>query len=410
MRTLKFNYYDEFACTGPECEDSCCKHWMILLTKREYLDYKKLDCSPELKSIIDSAFKRKKDGTDLAYAQMALKEDGSCPFLGEDKLCRLQKEKGESVLTHVCSVFPRHWQVIGTDAAVFTLSPTCYHVVELLMQHPEGLVLTEDELDIKNPSASKILSKSNYLPTDSEMYPYIWTIKTAQIDILQNRNFTIPERLLILGYYTQKASEYLENSPEKLEPLSSMMMDTELIRKIADSLKVKQTDVQSASKSANILFKVIEYMRRAYPDLHTTKLLNIIAEKTGLIFEPNDKGEYDISVDFGKLSQNFEVYSEIEADRPYLIENLLVNQAFMTFSAERKNLWQDYFSLVILYNFLQFYTNAFLSENYTDKELAMAITYMVKILINARVAETIVMNDFTGTGTNSLSHVAFLIN
>ena len=69
MQTLKFNCYDEFACTGPECEDSCCKHWRIFLTKREYLDYKKLDCSPELKSVIDSAFKRIKTGSDLQYAK-----------------------------------------------------------------------------------------------------------------------------------------------------------------------------------------------------------------------------------------------------------------------------------------------------------------------------------------------------
>ena len=147
MKTLKFNYYDEFACTGPVCEDSCCKHWEIDLTKREYLNYKKMECGQELKAVIDSAFKRKKDGSEYRYARMELKEDGSCPFLGEDRLCMLQKEKGESALTAVCSSFPRKWTQAGKNAAVFTLSPTCYHTVELLMKHPEGLALVEEEYD-----------------------------------------------------------------------------------------------------------------------------------------------------------------------------------------------------------------------------------------------------------------------
>ena len=410
MQTLKFNCYDEFACTGPECEDSCCKHWKILLTKREYLNFKKLDCSPELKAIINAAFKRTKSDNELQYAQMDLKADGSCPFLDKDRLCMLQKEKGESALTFVCSTFPRNWEPVGTDVAVFTLTPTCYHVVELLMKHPEGLALIEEEYDGKNKWIDRDYWSKAQLKPDAATYPYIWPIKTAQLDILQNREFTIAERLLILGYYTKKACEYLESSPEKLNGLGEMMLDGELCRKIADSLKTSQTDLQAAAKSNDMLFKMTLEARSNNSDHLVVTLLNVIADSVGLVYEPNDEGNFTVSMNIAACAKNRELYSKLEEERPYIFENLLASIAFAALPKDGMALWADYFVLAVLYNFFKIGIAAFLSESYTDKELAMAITNIVKILLNAGIAKNKVLLDFALNGTNSLSYVAFLIS
>ena len=409
MRTLKFSVYDEFACTGPECGDSCCKHWTIFLTKREYLDYKKLDCSPELKTVIDSAFKRTKSGDELQYAYMELKEDGSCPFLDDDRLCMLQKEKGGSALTIVCSAFPRNWVRVGKDAAVFTLTPTCCHVVELLMKHPEGVVLTEGEYDGKNKWIQRDQWAGAPLNADSKIYPYIWQIKTAQLDILQNREFTIAERLLILGYYTRKVCGYLENSPEKIEQLGAMMLDRELCRKIADSLKPSQSAVEASAKSADILFKLTDHMKRKEPESHTARLLNAVADALELSYQVDPEGKYTVSYSNAAFAKNREIYGRIEEERPYITENLLATLAFAGFSKDEKELWSDYFSLAVLYNFLRTGTAAFLPENHTDRELAMAITNIVKILLNANLAKSVTMRDFANHGADSLPYVAFLI-
>ena len=421
MRTLKFNCYDEFACTGPKCEDTCCKNWDIFLTKKEYWDYKNMSFTPELKALMDKAFYRVKQGNSLQYATVQFKEDCTCHLLDKDGLCMLQKEKGEDALPSVCSLFPRVWGKIGDDAIVFSLTPTCCHAVELLMQHPEGLVLTEGEYDDSNKWINKGQWTGPTIPSNAKIMPYIWSIKAAQIDILQNRNFNIPERLLILGYFTQKACEYLENSPEKLHQLGAMMLDQELLAKLAKSLKASQTDKQAAAKSANIMFKLVKFARNTRPDSSVTRLLDIIAENTDLKFDLNDaedegesedaNNEYNIEINFKKLSHNFEIYSEIEADRPYIIENLLVNLIFSEFPADSKSLWENYFSLVLLYNFLQFYMSAFLPDDeYTDSELAAAITNTVKILLNSNLAKAAMLMEYELNGTNTLSYVAFLIN
>ena len=413
MKTLKFNIYDEFACTGPICEDSCCKHWQINLTRREYLDYKKMECSPELKSVVDSAFKRLKDGNDQKFAMMVLKEDGSCPFLGEDRLCMLQKEKGESVLTIVCSSYPRNWFQAGKDAAVFTLTPTCYHVVELLMKHPEGLALTEEEYDRSNKWINRNLWSGALLRSKSDTYPYIWSIKTAQLDILQNRDFTIAERLLILGYYTQKVCDYLKNTPEKIEQLGAMMLDQELCRRIADSLKTPQTEAEAAAKSIDILYNMSEGLRsgkKGRTDPHTILLLNRVADDLELGYAKKEEGLNVVRWNSEKYDRNREMYRKIEEERPYLIENLLAITAFSRFSKDGEELWADYFSLAVLYNFMKIGTAVFLPENYTDTELAMAVTNIVKLMLNANLAKGLTMQDFARNNSNTLPYVAFLIS
>lgn len=410
MRALKFDYYDEFVCTGAECEDTCCKSWEIDLTRREYLDYKKMECSSELRKIMDSAFTRLKGGDDHQYARVVLKENGLCPLLGKDGLCMLQKEKGESVMSFVCGNFPRNWGKVGMDTAFFALSPTCCHVIDLLIKHPEGLALTEEEYDGENRWINKNLWSGDILPSTAETYPYIWSIKTAQLDILQNREFTIAERLLILGYYTQKVCDYLKNSPEKIEQLGAMMLDHELCRKIADSLKTSQTEAEVAAKSIDILYNICGTLHSGSRQLCLIRLIDVVADDLELNSKKNEDGQNIVKWNPETYAKNRELYRKIEEERPYIIENLMASLAFASFSKDGEELWADYFSLAVLYNFLKIGIAAFLPENYTDKELAIAMTNIVKVIVNTNLAKDVTMNIFAENNSNTLPHVAFLIS
>lgn len=417
MKTLKFNYYDEFKCKGSECGDSCCQNWTILLTKREYLDFKKMDCSPELRAAMDSAFKRTKSGDDLFYAIVKLKEDGTCPILGPDKLCMLQKEKGASALTLVCSSFPRNFGPVGKDAIVYVLTSTCCHVVELLMKHPEGISLIEEEYDGSNKWINKKIHSGIFVDSEAKILPYIWLIKTAQLDILQNRDFTISERLLILGYYTQKVCGYLDGSsekpenPQKIGQLGAMLLDRELCRKITDSLKPNQTDVEAAAKSTDILFKLMEFYRRNSVDSAAPiiTMLDTIAKKLEMKYEITEENKYKNHWNQNSYIASCEVYRKIEEERPYIIENLLASLAFEKFSKDSEELWADYFSLAVLYNFLKMGLSAFVPENYNDSELAIAITNIVKLIINGSLVKSVTMQNFIQNSSNSLPYVAFLV-
>ena len=411
MQVVKFAYFDEFHCTGPECLDSCCKEWSILLTKKEYLDYKKTDFSPKVKDTMENAFFRvrnKELQNDLHYVGMKLKENGDCPFLDDDHLCMLQKEKGEGALSFTCSVFPRLLAAVGDEAYICACSVTCPHVVEILMQHPEGLALVEEEYDGSSAFLNRKLYSSPITPKSWEGYPYYWAIKNAQLDILQNRSFTIPERMLILGFFCQKANDYInKNEGEKIAGLANTLLDNEMCKKIADSLKAPQSDVSAATKSVDIIGKMkscVKNVSDAREQLAAS--FEKVADSIGYELETIN-GESTMTFSFEKYCKNLNVYREIEDNRSYIIENLLVNLVFM--QALNQGVWFNYFTTVIFYNSLKLCIPALLKENWTDSDLAAAITESAKMVLNTHIADKKILMSFVDNQSYTLPHAAFLI-
>lgn len=411
MKVVKFAYYDEFHCIGPECPDSCCKHWSITLSKREYLNYKKMDCSTELKEIINNAFVRiKKDASDLIYAQMKLKENGDCPFLDSDCLCKIQKELGESALDRVCSSYPRLIGFVGTrEATLYSCDMTCPHVVELLMLHPEGLKIVEEEYEGQNKYVNSGISTTKSTPNTWEGYSHYWIIKSAQIDILQNRNFTISERLLILGFFCQKSEEYLKNNQgEKIQGLANMLLDNEIGRKIADSLKVNQSIESYAAKSLDILYKLSKQIQVPNCSEVLKERFKHVAKYIELTTAITDGNKSTVLCNKTKHLNAIEFFNKLELERPYIFENLLVNQTFIQTPSE--GIWLNYFALVVFYNLLKTSIFAFLPDNWTDRDLALAISYTTKMIINTHFADRSTASDFIEHDSFDLPHAAFLIS
>lgn len=408
MQVVKFKYYDEFHCIGPECKDSCCKHWHIFLGKREYLNYKKMKCSPELKTIMDTAFKRiKNNSSENIYAEIKLKQDGSCPMLGEDGLCMLQKELGEEVLSVTCSTFPRLEILLDKDICIKACSVTCCHVVELLMNHPEGLVIEECENEKISNRLKSGLSSGGFVHKDWDNKQFFLPIKNAQIDILQNRSFTISERMLVLGFFCQKASEYIKDSPEKIPGLANSLLDNDLCKKIAESLKAPQDNSSAASKTVDIIFKM-KKMADSGSTGHVTNLINKIAEGVGLTITDKANGTSDVSCDKNKYDLNLQVYRKIEEERPYIIENVLVNLMFA--QGNDRGIWGDYFALAIFYNVLRISIGSFLKEGWDDSDLAVAITNTAKAVLNSGISVNGTTADFIAHDAYSLPYVAFLVS
>lgn len=410
MKVIKFAYYDEFCCIGAECSDSCCKHWSITLSKREYLDYKKMKCSPKLKSMIDSAFTRidNKKATDSVYAFMKLRENGDCPFLDDDCLCSIQKEMGEKALSMVCTTFPRLQANVGNDALIFACDITCPHVVEILMEHPEGLELVEQEYDNSIASVNKGIFSMRGTPNDWEGYPYYWIIKGAQIDILQNRSFTVPERMLILGFFCQKAEDYIKSGQGgKIQTLYDMLLDNDMCKKVADSLKASQSNESIAAKSIDILVKVI-LKTKQISNTVTYRHFQDVAANIGLTIDTTKEKGYTFIYDTERYISNVELYRKIMFDYPHVIENILVNLVFT--QAPNEGIWLNYFSLAVFYNILKICVPAFLKEGWTDKDLSSAIAYAAKGILNTRVAKKGISADFMDHNSFDLPHAVFLIS
>lgn len=70
---------------------------------------------------------------------------------------------------------------------------------------------------------------------------------------------------------------------------------------------------------------------------------------------------------------------------------------------------ENYFTLAVFYNMLGIIAPAFLNEEYGDRELALALTYAVKVVINTHSAETGTFDDFVNENKCTLPYAAFLI-
>ncbi len=417
MKVVKFKYYDEFHCIGPECPETCCQQWTIAFSKREYLNYKKAKCSPELKSVIENAFTRIRDPKKIGlsdnskeyYVMVKMNDKGLCPMLGEDGLCMVQKELGEHALSNVCAIFPRLYANVGEEAYLCSCNSTCPHVVDLLISHSEGLGIVEEDYDGSIDFINKGLYSATPTPKEWIGYPYFWTIKSAEIDILQNRNFTIRERLLILGFFAKKANEYLDNHEgNKIENLYRMLLDDEFSKKIADSLKAPQSDNEAAAKSMDIIRTMLIDTRR----LKCSKLQKWVFEQVENSFniklDEEKEGANQIIFEKAAYDKNVEIFRKIESERPYILENLLVNEAFI--QSPIIGIFKNFFALAIFYNTLKICVPAFLKEGWTDKDLALALTYASKMVLNSHYADKAMPYLFEQTGSFDLPHAAFLIS
>ncbi len=102
-----------------------------------------------------------------------------------------------------------------------------------------------------------------------------------------------------------------------------------------------------------------------------------------------------------------ETFRNLEKERSYIIENLLVNMIFSY--NPQKGLWGNYFEMAVFYNTLKVCVPVFLPENYSDGDLALALTSTVKMILNSDIANIETACSFIQKDQYTLPYAAFLI-
>lgn len=128
MRRVRPDYYEKFQCIADRCTITCCQEWKIGVDNETNRKWKKL-LPPD--TVVDkkknlSAYTVKKDGMRV----IALDEKHCCPFLNEEKLCRLLCTYTDRVLSDTCTQFPREVHRFSTHEEE-TLMPCCPAVIDI---------------------------------------------------------------------------------------------------------------------------------------------------------------------------------------------------------------------------------------------------------------------------------------
>lgn len=137
MKCYRISWFEEFECLGGDCEETCCRGWVIPLDENDINRLKK---------------ERGRLGLSLFWATAGWTRDkfnkgsGKCPFWGDDGLCRLQKSKGHDFIPWTCRSFPRFYRNYG-DFEESCLDLSCIGAARLFMRHlhDKGLIWEEAE-------------------------------------------------------------------------------------------------------------------------------------------------------------------------------------------------------------------------------------------------------------------------
>ena len=174
------DYYKEFECIADRCEDTCCARWQIVIDKETLKKYTK----------IKGEFK-KEIFRNVNWFQGTFKQDKSkrCAFLNDKNLCDLYLSQGEEGFCKTCREDPRHTEEFEGVREI-TLSISCPEVARILMNRmtPVAFISEEKEGD------------EEFEDFDPFLYSILEDARKEMITILQNRDRTISDRiLLVLG-------------------------------------------------------------------------------------------------------------------------------------------------------------------------------------------------------------------
>lgn len=214
-------YVKEFHCDGSLCQAKCCRGWQIEVDDYTYSKYQNLQDLQLRQNVLNKL--KKYPATGKYRFQM----DGiNCPMLQADWLCCLQKNCGEEYLSDTCHQFPRRVHRILPDTVERVLSLACPVAARLALSNFTPLTFEAVEIPRERENSFFILPYKI-----SDKVPYLISVQMAGISILQARQYSLDQRLQLLGIYLQEEEE---NDKKEPKPLNLLHLESNMKNVHAD--------------------------------------------------------------------------------------------------------------------------------------------------------------------------------
>jgi lysine-N-methylase len=197
------DYYAQFECIGPRCEDTCCSgSWQVSIDQRTYQKYAQ-STHPVLAPLFKLAIHKNTtpsadEGNNFGLMQM--KADGSCHFQQEDKLCAIHGHLGAQALSDTCSIYPRYLNRFGAQREN-ALGISCPEAARLILLNPQpmqfGLIESTPGLDDRPTLSYRFPLKGE---GDPAQIAVLNDVRAVIIMTLQCRALSVGARMMTLGF------------------------------------------------------------------------------------------------------------------------------------------------------------------------------------------------------------------
>ena len=368
-------YVSKFKCDGQKCSAKCCRNWAITIDKETYEQYSNIKPESAAEEITRHIAKR--DG-DNEYV-VILDKNSNCPLLTEDNWCSIQKKYGADFLSVTCATYPRKIKKSGNFYEC-ALTLTCPVVAEMVLLADEPLKF--EEIETSTPLNSKI--GVELAPFAPSTFKFVTDMQMAAITILQERNLTIDQRLMMLGLYLDRLCELTDNRSIK---------DYELMQLNEFYKNSNFLQEQSAQFSAVLNFDAHEHIKLLLGLLETLYGVgNIVGVKEAEIIRSitatlNLKPDKDNQISVNSIVPT---YNALNEDRKNFVqkfstifENYLVNEFFFgTYPFKFKvKINLNYGVFVITYKMLELVTFSMANVNSASREdlISQIMWYVTKL-------------------------------
>ncbi|MED4139340.1 flagellin lysine-N-methylase [Priestia megaterium] len=340
-------YLQSFSCIGSDCEDTCCAGWRVDVDKVTYKKYKNVKNSI-LKTTIEKNIKRnRKHSSEGNYAVIKMASEGGCTFLNEDKLCSIQLQLGEGFLSNTCAIYPRSINLVN-EVIEKAATTSCPEIARLVLLNPKGIEFAElnEPISVRNHIEKKINTNSTIKTKKGEQF--FWEIRVFAIQLLQNRECSVSERLLILGLFLQEVHQSIETND------TSSIIDsiTKYTRLIKDG--TMREVILEIPKNINIQLGFCKSLVdvRLTSTVQSKRYIECLADMIQGLNLTEEALPEDIAKNYDQAYNNY--YKPFMDEHEYILENYLVNYVFKNlFPFGRKTIFNDYVILVIHYSMIK---------------------------------------------------------
>ncbi len=174
MELYYVNYYNQFHCIGPACENTCCAVWEIEIDDKSYRKYR--NYPGEWGQRFEASIDKKKHCFRLKGKE--------CIFLNKDHLCDIQAKLGEEMLCRTCKIFPRHMEEYG-ERREFMLSLACPEAARMILFKTEPTIFYKRIKERSIPDCDRV---------DEELLNVLLRLREAMLEILHRNELNYAVR------------------------------------------------------------------------------------------------------------------------------------------------------------------------------------------------------------------------
>ncbi len=262
MKLIKPIYVSRFRCKAGNCHDTCCAGWEVDIDEETLRKYDTLpgELGDEIRQSICSG----------SVPHFGLREDGRCPFLDTDGLCRIISDLGDDWICDICREHPRYYNRLG-DSLECGIGLACEAAAELILSCSLPLAflsedIPDDKADGTDQSAVEYIRSARQLLFDlaasdaditdtlSLIYDYASIADDRLFDIqagLSDDNTAPPPTKAHSDIYS--ILDTFSNLPSSLEALD---------RDFFDRLKGDMTRLRESAKLESILSAASSFAKR----------------------------------------------------------------------------------------------------------------------------------------------------